>query len=87
MGCCTYILFSLLANKYYVGSTNNLYIRLKEHNTHHKGFTGKYNDWVLVYSENHATKEEAYSREREIKRWKSRKLIEKLINEDSEHPD
>ncbi|MBU1013150.1 MAG: GIY-YIG nuclease family protein, partial [Bacteroidetes bacterium] len=32
MGCCTYILFSQLANKYYVGSTNNLDERLKEHN-------------------------------------------------------
>jgi len=82
-----YIIYSNLTDKYYVGHTNNLEKRIGKHNTNHKGFTGKNNDWNLVYSENYPTKIDAYAREREIKRWKSRKLIEKLINENSEHPD
>ncbi|MBK9670737.1 MAG: GIY-YIG nuclease family protein [Bacteroidetes bacterium] len=37
-----YILFSSLANKYYVGYTGDkLSTRLQKHNSNHKGFTGK----------------------------------------------
>jgi len=75
-----YILFSSLANKYYVGYTGDkLSTRLQKHNSNHKGFTGKYIDWILVYSEEFETKSGAMSRERQIKSWKSRKEIEKLI--------
>ena len=84
-----YIIYSTSINKYYVGHSNNLPERLKKHNSNHKGYTGKANDWVIVYSEIHNSKESAYRREREIKDWKSRILIEKLIKENSgsEHPD
>ncbi|MBN1637413.1 MAG: GIY-YIG nuclease family protein, partial [Ignavibacteriales bacterium] len=61
--------------------------RLKKHNSNHKGFTGKTNDWKIVYSEIFQTKEKAYAREREVKKWKSRKKIETLIRKGSEHPD
>jgi len=50
-----------------------------------KGFTGSGSDWKVVYSEAFSTKDLAYAREREVKKWKSRKLIEKLAG--SEHPD
>jgi putative endonuclease len=81
-----YILFSSAANKYYVGHTaDSISERLRKHNSNHKGFTGTYNDWKLVYQETYLSKEEAYSREREVKNWKSRKMIEKLIG--SVHPD
>lgn len=80
MNCYTYILYSKLLDKYYVGYTNILIEeRLKKHNTNHKGFTGKANDWVVVYVEVFDSKNEAYAREREIKAKKSRKYIEKLI--------
>ena len=45
----------------------------------HKGYTSKANDWELVYSETYNSKPEAYARERQIKKWKSRVMIEKLI--------
>jgi len=45
----------------------------------HKGFTSKAIDWKVVYSEKFATREEALKRERQMKKWKSRKMIEKLI--------
>jgi putative endonuclease len=52
-----YVLYSANANKYYVGYTGDeLSSRLQKHNSNHKGFTGKYTDWVLVYSEAFETK-------------------------------
>ncbi|HRJ82568.1 MAG TPA: GIY-YIG nuclease family protein [Cyclobacteriaceae bacterium] len=81
-----YILYSSIADKYYIGhTTEDLSERLRKHNTHHKGFTGKFKDWKVVYSEVFSTKEEAYKREREVKLWKSRKRVEQLIA-GSAHP-
>ncbi|MBL7842810.1 MAG: GIY-YIG nuclease family protein [Cyclobacteriaceae bacterium] len=75
-----YILYSSTAGKYYVGhTTEDLGERLRKHNSHHKGFTGKFNDWQVVYYEAFTTKEEAYKREREVKSWKSKKRVEHLI--------
>jgi putative endonuclease len=75
----TYIIFSQCLDKYYIGHTADLQQRLIKHLANHKGFTGKVNDWVIVYQETFDTKTEAYKRERVIKNWKSRKMIEKLI--------
>jgi len=81
-----YILFSKSANKYYVGhTTESIEERLRKHNSNHSGFTGKFNDWTAVHTEEYPTKELAYKREREVKDWKSRRRIEKLIA-GSEHP-
>ena len=87
----TYILYSSKLDKYYVGHTGDkLTERLRRHNSNHDGFTGGIGDWTIVYSENFTNKECAYERERIIKGWKSKKMIEKLIKQrstDSEHPD
>ena len=81
-----YILFSDLANKYYVGHTTEpIEIRIKKHISNHNGFTSKFKDWKLVHAESHASKQLAYAREREVKAWKSRSRIEKLIA-GSQHP-
>ena len=75
-----YILYSPSLNKYYVGFTgDSMQERLRKHNSNHEGFTGGSADWELKYSEKYDTKEEALKREKQIKNWKSRKLIEKLI--------
>jgi putative endonuclease len=74
-----YIIYSKAKHKYYIGSSGNVEGRLRRHNTNHKGFTGGYGDWVLVYAEEFDSKEEASAREREIKAWKSRKKIEILV--------
>ena len=74
-------------NKYYIGYTgDNIEDRLRKHNSNHKGFTGGIGDWEIKYTESFATKEEAIKREKQIKKWKSRALIEKLIA-GSGHPD
>ncbi|MCE2743076.1 MAG: GIY-YIG nuclease family protein [Fluviicola sp.] len=75
----TYILFSIKKNKYYIGSTSNLQERLLKHNSNHKGFTGGVGDWQVVYQENYQSKSEATQRELQIKKWKSRKVIESLM--------
>ena len=75
----TYILFSIIKNKYYIGSTSNLEERIKKHNSNHKGFTGGVGDWQVVYQENYKSKSEATQREMQIKKWKSRKMINSLV--------
>jgi putative endonuclease len=75
-----YILYSVTRNKYYVGSCEDIQGRLKKHNTNHSGFTGKTGDWELKYTEKYPDKIIALKREKEIKTWKSRKMIEKLIS-------
>ena len=77
----TYILFSQIRNRFYIGYTSDsLAERIRKHNSNHQGFTGKVGDWELKYFEPFETKEQASKREKEIKAWKSRIKIEKLIN-------
>lgn len=45
-----YILYLASLNKYYVGSTEDVYSRLEKHLQNQKGFTGKAKDWVLKYT-------------------------------------
>lgn len=78
-----YIIFSPSTDKYYIGHTSDLDERLRKHNSNHKGFTGKADDWQFVYTENFSSKTEAYQRERQIKAWKSREKIKSLIARNS----
>ena len=85
-----YILYSATLGKYYIGSTSDVLAeRIRRHNTNHIGFTGGVGDWELLHSELFETKKEARQREFQIKKWKSKKMIEKLIRDasGSEHPD
>ena len=74
-----YIIYSKQINKYYVGSTENIDLRIERHNLGTTRFTSQANDWVLAYYETFNSKSEAIKREYEIKRIKSRKYIESLI--------
>ncbi|TMU57651.1 GIY-YIG nuclease family protein [Flagellimonas algicola] len=75
-----YILYSGHLDKYYVGSTQDIEGRLRRHLANHKGFTSNAKDWVLKYQESFGTKTEAVKRELQIKKWKSRVMIERLIS-------
>ena len=90
MPCC-YILFSNQLNRYYVGASRDVVDkRTYKHNHKHKGFTAAANDWCVVYVETFQEFKDALSREKQIKAWKSRIMIEKLINvsgHGSAHPD
>ena len=74
-----YILYSSKLDRFYVGHTENIELRLIQHNNGISAFTSKANDWTLVYKESFPTRENAHKREREIKKKKSRKYIEWLI--------
>ena len=75
-----YILYSNDADKYYIGHTGeSINERLRKHLSNHRGFTAKFKDWKILYSEVYDTKEKAFAREREIKNWKSKIRIQNLI--------
>ena len=80
-----YILYSKILDKFYIGHTaENLEERLRKHLSNHKGFTAKSKDWEIIYSETFETKSEAYKREMQIKSWKSKIKITKLIESSAE---
>ena len=92
MSHSVYILYSASLEKYYIGYTSDeMSERLRKHNTNHKGFTGGIGDWSIVYTESFNSAIDARKRELQIKKWKSRIMIERLISKhssaDSEHPD
>lgn len=79
--CKTYILYSKKLDKYYIDhSCDDMAERLRRHNSNHKGFTGKTQDWIVVWQEIYTTNTDAIKRENQIKSWKSRSKIEQLIN-------
>ncbi len=66
-----YILASQQNGTLYLGHTDDLGRRMFEHkNEVRKGFTSKYGVHKLVWFEEHETRENAFIRERQIKKWK-----------------
>jgi putative endonuclease len=80
MPCITYILYSKKLNKYYVGSTTDIDRRIDEHNRGKEKFTKTGLPWIIVYKEIFEELTDARKRETYIKKQKSRKFIEALIN-------
>ncbi len=76
-----YILYSKALDKFYIGHTSEpLEERLRKHLSNHSGFTAKAKDWEVVYFEEYADKSTAYKREMEVKKWKSKVRIQRLIS-------
>jgi putative endonuclease len=75
-----YILYSAMLDSYYIGMTSDLEGRLRRHNSKSRGYSSRANDWVLRYKEEFANKASAYDRERQIKSWKSRVMVQALIS-------
>ena len=75
-----YVLFSKTAEKRYVGQTDDLDRRVREHNdpSHNPmKFTSKHpGPWVLVYSEQFETRSEAMRRERWLKSGQGRAWLD-----------
>ena len=76
----TYIIYSESTDKYYIGHTHDLELRLSRHNDGWTHSTKSGIPWKHVHSEKYDTKSEAMKREYEIKRQKSRKYIKDLIS-------
>lgn len=78
-----YILTNPAKTVLYVGITNNLQTRLKQHFSEkgrQKTFAGRYFCFNLIYYERHQYVNNAINREKEIKKWRREKK-ELLIND------
>jgi putative endonuclease len=74
---CVYILQNP-NGRFYVGHTNDLENRVASHNRTDKisgKFARKNGPWTLVWSEEYPDRSSATRREREIKSWKSARMI------------
>jgi putative endonuclease len=74
-----YILKSEKTNKYYIGSCEGVDDRLALHNAGRVQSTRSGLPWTLVYEESFNSRSDAWKREFQIKSWKSRSAIEKLV--------
>ena len=81
-----YIIYSKAIGEYYIGHSGSLDDRIFRHKNSGSKATKKANDWIIVYKEHFATRSEAYKREMEIKKKKSRRYIETLIDSAKERP-
>lgn len=76
-----YVLKSLIAEKSYVGFTNNIKERLRQHNSGQNYFTKRYMPWRLIYKEEFEKREEAIKREKYLKSASGRRIVlKKLFN-------
>ncbi|MFQ5776613.1 MAG: GIY-YIG nuclease family protein [Terriglobia bacterium] len=75
-----YILQSERTGRYYVGQTSNLPKRLHYHQCGLTRSGRNRGPWRVVYQEEFSTRSEAVRRERQIKKWKSRRYLEKLMH-------
>jgi putative endonuclease len=75
-----YILYSKEFDKYYIGQTNNIELRIKRHNSGEIKSTKHYIPWELKYYEEFESRSEAMKREKYLKKQKSKEFYNKLIN-------
>ena len=74
-----YIIYSQSKDRYYIGYSHNLEVRLSKHNSGATPSTRPGIPWMIVYKEECVDKTAAIRREKTIKKMKSRKYIERLI--------
>ena len=76
-----YLLKSKTNHQIYIGCTQNLEKRLKQHNNNKSLHTKKYSPWKLIYYECFISKKDAYNREESLKLHAQglRRLKERLL--------
>ena len=78
---CVYILQSLRTGEYYVGQTNNIKNRLLQHNRGYSKSTKNGVPWECKFIKEFSGRSEAMKYENKLKRMKSRKYLENLIEQ------
>ncbi len=83
---CVYILYSAKLDKYYIGRSENVALRLTFHNNpiETRKFTARGLPWELRRSIPCETKAQSIRMEKLIKQKKSRKFVELLLTEEAE---
>jgi putative endonuclease len=77
----TYIIYSAVFDKYYIGFTHDVNGRLSAHNhPKNKGFTKRFQPWNLVFSKAFENKNDAMAYEKYLKSLKSKNAIQHLIS-------
>ena len=76
---CTYILRNSRSGRHYIGSTNDIDRRIKEHNRGQTKSTNQLGEWTIIYKEQYNTALEAKHREKQIKSYKGGNAFKKLI--------
>ena len=76
----TYILYSEVHDRYYIGQTNNIDERVKRHNAGYIRSTKAYRPWVVVYQINFETRSQAVKSETYLKSLKSKIKVKELID-------
>ena len=70
MSFYVYIVASKRNGTLYIGHTDDLWMRVQQHKDHtFRGFTAKYDVATLVWCETWPTRDEAFRRERQMKKW------------------
>jgi len=80
MAFYVYIIKSKKDESFYIGYTQNLINRLKEHNEGSSRYTSGKRPWVIVYSEELCSKREALKRERFLKKQRNREFYKRLVD-------
>jgi len=75
-----YILWSDKLQRHYIGSTSDIEKRIKYHNYGKSTYTKKGIPWKLIYKEVSDTKQSAWKREMEIKKYNGGNKFKKLIH-------
>ena len=76
----TYVLYSAIHNKMYIGYTSDLIDRFHSHNEFAtKGYTIKFRPWQVIHVEFFDTKQAALRREKELKSSRGRAYIRTKI--------
>jgi len=80
-----YILQSEKAQRYYIGTTDNLDDRVVRHNRGNVLSTKAYTPWTLVFHKQYDTLSAARTAEYKFKRFKNRKIIDRIVQEQTVH--
>lgn len=78
-----YVIYNKLVGKYYVGQTEDIDIRLWQHNEHvyKNTYTARFpGEWKLIYQESFSTRLEALKREKGLKSGNGREYIKTIIS-------
>jgi putative endonuclease len=76
-----YVLLSLKDDKFYIGFTNDLKRRLKEHNSGKNISTKSRRPLTLIYYEAHLSKSDAERREKYFKTTKGKSTLRQMLRE------